>query len=135
MADLTILTNEYATLVYHEDTKIVHHTFLQPIGGQPFRDILLAGVDCMTKYGATKWLSDDRENSELSPDDGKWATTIWAKLVQDAGWKSWALVVPNDILGRLNMVEFVNLYSKRGVRVQVFTKLEEALAWLEQQSD
>ncbi len=131
MADLTILSNEYATLVYHEDKKIVHHTFLKPIGGQPFRDILLAGVDCMTKYGATKWLSDDRENSELSPEDGKWATTVWSKLVQEAGWKTWALVVPNDIMGRLNMVEFVNLYSKRGVRVMVFTKLEEAIAWLD----
>jgi len=133
VADITVLSNEYATLVYHEESKVIHHTFLKPIGGQPFRDVLLAGVDYMVKYGSTKWLSDDRENSELSPEDGKWATTIWSKLVLDAGWKSWALVVPNDIMGRINMVEFVTMYSKLGVRVQVFTKLEDALIWLGQQ--
>jgi hypothetical protein len=133
MAEITILSNEYVSLVYHEDKKIVHHTFLKPVGGQPFKDILLAGVDCFIKYGATKWLSDDRQNSELYPEDRKWATNVWSKLVQDAGWKSWALVVPNDMMGRLNLVEFVNMYSKRGVRVQVFTKLEEAIDWLDQQ--
>ncbi len=131
MADITILSNEYVNLVYHEDKKVVHHTFLKPINGQPFRDILLAGIDCFIKYGATKWLSDDRENSGLSPEDSKWATDVWSKLVQEAGWKTWALVVPNDLIGRLDLVEFVTLYSKRGVRVMVFTKLEEAIAWLD----
>ncbi|MBA3867734.1 MAG: hypothetical protein H0X30_01120 [Anaerolineae bacterium] len=131
MADITILSNEYATLVYNEDKKIVHHTFLKPIGGQEFRDVLLAGVDCLKKYQATKWLSDDRENSALSPEDGKWATQEWAKLVTAAGWKTWALVVPHDILGRLNLIEFVNLHSRRGVRVNVFTDPEQAITWLD----
>ena len=135
MADITILSNEFATLVYHEDKKVVHHTFLKPIGGQEFRDVLLAGVDYLRKYGATKWLSDDRENSALSPEDGRWATKEWSKLVQDAGWKTWALVVPYDIMGRLNLIEFVNLYSNRGVKVMVFTKPEEAMEWLDKQEN
>ena len=131
MADITVLTNEYATLVYNEDKKIIHHTFLKPIGGQAFRDILLAGVDCMKKYSATKWLSDDRQNSALSDEDSKWAMTVWSKLAIEAGWKTWALVVPHDIMGRLNMNEFVNMYSRRGVRVMVFTELDKAVAWLD----
>ena len=135
MADITILSNEYATLVYHEEKKIVHHTFLKPIGGQEFRNVLLSGVHCFEKYGATKWLSDDRENSALSPEDGQWATQEWSKLVRAAGWKTWAIVVPDDIMGRLNMIEFVNLYSRQGVRVMVFTKLEEAIEWLDKQSN
>jgi len=133
VTDITILSNEFATLVYHDDKKVVHHTFLKPIGGQAFRDVLLAGVDCMKKYGATKWLSDDRENSALSPEDGRWATHEWSKLAIDAGWKAWALVVPNEIMGRINMIEFVNLYSRQGVRVMVFTKPDEAMAWLDKQ--
>jgi len=135
MPNLTILSNEFATLVYNEDKKVVHHTFLKPIGGEEFRNVLLAGIDCFKKYGATKWLSDDRLNSALSPEDGKWATQVWSKLVQDAGWKTWALVVPHDILGRLNLIEFVNLYSNRGVKVMVFTNLDEAMTWLDKQAN
>ena len=131
MANLTVLSNEYATLVYNEDKKLVHHTFLQPIGGQEFRNVLLAGLDCFKKYGATKWLSDDRLNSALSREDGKWATQEWSKMVLDAGWKTWALVVPHDIMGRLNLIEFVNLYHKQGVRVNVFTDPDAAISWLD----
>lgn len=131
MTDITIIDNEYASLVYHEDTKIVHHTFHQPVGGEKFRQILEAGVPFLEKYGATKWLSDDRLNSELSAEDTKWATQEWFKQSQDAGWKSWALVVPMDIFARLNLIEHVNHYSKRGIRVMVFTDVEQALAWLE----
>jgi hypothetical protein len=131
VADITILSNEYATLVYHEDKKIVHHTFLKSIGGQPFQNILISGVKYMQLSSATKWLSDDRLNSELSAKDTKWATKEWFKLAQDAGWKSWALVVPHDIFARLNLVEHVNHYSKRGIRVMVFTDPDEALAWLD----
>ena len=32
----TILDNEYATLLYHPETKIVHHQFHKPIGGWGF---------------------------------------------------------------------------------------------------
>ena len=131
MTDLTILTNEYATLIYHTDKKIVHHTFHQKVSGEKFQNILKSGVECLGKYEATKWLSDDRLNSELSAEDTKWATRNWFKLSQDAGWKSWALVVPHDIFARLNLIEHVNHYSRRGIRVMVFTNPDEALSWLD----
>ncbi len=131
MDDIVILSNEYATLVYHEDKKVVHHSFLKPVGGQEFQNILKSGVEYLEKSSATKWLSDDRLNSELSTEDTKWATKEWFQMAQNAGWKSWALVVPHDIFARLNLIEHVNHYSKRGIRVMVFTNPDEAIAWLD----
>jgi hypothetical protein len=130
MPEMKILSNEYATLVYYPDTKIVHHTFHQQIGGERFREVLNKGAETLEKYKATKWLSDDRKNSALSKEDTEWSKTNWFPRSIKAGWKYWALVVPQDILGQLNMKEFVDSYFEQGLRIMVFSKPEEAKQWL-----
>lgn len=132
MTDITVLDNTFASVVYHKEKGIIHHTFRRPVTGESFRNVLETGVACMKQNGATKWLSDDRLNSQLSEDDTDWATQTWFQMAQAAGWKTWALVVPEDLYARLNLIEHVNHYSSLGIRVMVFTKLEEAFDWLDQ---
>ncbi len=127
---VTIIENEYATLVYHPDTKIVHHTFLKPIGGDEFRAVLNAGAQVLKENKASKWLSDDRENSVLSNDDLAWSKDDWFPRAVRAGWKYWGLVVPQDILARMNMKQFVDSYLDQGLRIMVFSKPEKAMEWL-----
>jgi hypothetical protein len=126
----TILDNEYASLLFYPDQKIIHHVFKQPIGGEHFRGVLLRGIDLLKQHGAGKWLSDDRNNSALSPEDTQWGPTVWASLAIAAGWKSWALVVPEDIRGKMNMAELVESYFALGVRVAVIIDPVAALEWL-----
>jgi hypothetical protein len=61
MSVITIEQNDYATMYYHPESKIVHHEFHKFIYGDVFRAFLLKGTETMKKYGATKWLSDDRK--------------------------------------------------------------------------
>jgi hypothetical protein len=130
MSDIKIIDNEFASLVYHPETKIVHHTFHKPIGGSKFREVLNSGAETLKKYGAMKWLSDDRGNSALSPEDTEWSKTDWFPRSFQAGWKYWALVVPEDILARMNLKEFVDSYVEQGLCVMVFSKPEDAMKWL-----
>ena len=130
----TILENEHATLVYHSQHKIVHHTFHKPLAGAFFREVLTRGVEHFERYGANKWLSDDRGNSALHPDDGKWAMEVWSKRTVAAGWKFWAIVMPDAALGRANMRRFIREYSDRGVEVRIFENPQEALEWLKDPS-
>lgn len=130
MDTITLIQNEYATLVYHTDAKIVHHTFHQPIKGQHFRDVLNKGLEVFIKHGATKWLSDDRNNSALEPEDREWATNDWYTRAAKAGWKYWAMVVPNDIHGRMDVKGYIEQGFEGGIRVMVFTNPQEALEWL-----
>jgi hypothetical protein len=116
--------------MYHPEEKIVHHTFHQTIGGQEFRQILTTGIELMKKHEATKWLSDDRENSVLSPEDSEWAMKEWFPNAKNAGWKFWALVVPTDILARMNLKQFVDDYHQQGLRIMVFTDPDQAMEWL-----
>ena len=128
--EITIIKNEYANLVYHPDTKIVSHSFLKPISGPAFRNILDTGAKTLEKYQASKWLSDDRGNSALPADDTEWSKSDWFPRAVKAGWKYWALVVPQDILAQMNLREFVDSYFEQGLRIAVFDDPEEAMKWL-----
>lgn len=127
----TLIQNEFAVLVYYPTSKIVHHTFLKPISGPEFRDVLNTGIQTLEKYQAIKWLSDDRKNLALPDEDTVWSKTDWFPRAVKAGWMYWALVVPEDFLAKINMKEFTDSYFDQGLHIAVFSKPEEALKWLE----
>ncbi len=128
---ITISDTDYATLWYYPDTKIVHHKFHKPIEGQEFRQVLLKGLDIFKQYGAQKWLSDDRLNAALQIADSEWGQQQWFPKVFAAGWKFWAIVLPDKVLGRMNMQNFIKAYSEQGLIIEVFGDPDEAMQWLE----
>ncbi len=131
MSHQTIFENDYATLWYHPEKKIVHHQFHKYIYGAEFREILNKGIEAMEQYGAQKWLSDDRNNSSLTKDDTDWSLTDWTPRVMKAGWKYWAIVLPKKVVGQVTMKRFADMYNEKGITVRLFSEPDEALAWLE----
>ncbi len=127
----TILENDYASLWYHPESKIVHHKFHKFIYGEKFRSVLNRGLEILEEHGAQKWLSDDRLNSALPKEDGIWVGTEWNARVIAAGSKFWAVVLPDKILGQTNMNRFMKDSIDKGFVVKVFEDPDEALEWLE----
>lgn len=132
MPPITVIENEYATLYYIPENKLVRHKFHKPISGQPFRDLLNRGVELLAENDAHKWLSDDRENAAFPDDDNQWIVSEWIPKAIGAGWKYWALVVPDDVMARLNMGKYVSSLFELGLRMMVFSDPEEALNWINQ---
>jgi hypothetical protein len=131
MEKITLFENECATLVYYPDAKVVHNTFRGHPEGKQFRDAFNAGVEAMKKYGGAKWLSDDRECTvAFPPEDQEWADNDWFPRMVQVGWKMWAMVVPNEIKSRINMVDVVDKMFDRGIKVAVFSDFDEAFQWL-----
>ncbi len=133
MSETTVIQNDSATLWWDEPNGIVHHAFHRFIHGADFRQIMEAGAELMEKHKATKWLSDDRANGALPKADSEWAQGVWFPRVMRAGWKYWALVQPETLIGQMNMKRFTTDYAERGLTVRVFSELEPARAWLEAQ--
>jgi hypothetical protein len=133
VAPETILENEFATLLYYPESKIIHHCFHKPTFGKSFRSTLLEGLKILKQHHAKKWLSDDRENSALGRENTDWSQNIWGPQARAAGWNCWAIVLPTDLVGQMNMRQFIELNLKKGVSVSVFSEPAQALAWLEQQ--
>jgi hypothetical protein len=128
---ITIIDEEKRSLFYHPGSEVVHHKMRNGVVGSDFRDLLSRGADWLEKNGARKWLSDDRDNTIVAPEDYEWGDTHWAPRVIRAGFKYWAIVVPASAVGSLQMRRFATEYRERGVTVSVFDNPEAALVWLE----
>jgi hypothetical protein len=129
----TLLDNERASLWYYPNKKIIHHQFRTFVYGREFRDVLETGLEAFERFGARKWLSDDRGSSAPTEEDVQWASNDWAPRVMAAGWKYWAIVMPEKVIGQLSLRRWIKMYAEKGVTVRAFTSPDEALAWLETQ--
>ncbi|MDP8998817.1 MAG: hypothetical protein M3O46_01760 [Myxococcota bacterium] len=128
-----VLDTPAAALRYYPVKRIVHHEFKQFVRGELFRSVLEKGLETFVKHRACKWLSDDRGNTAITPADTEWALQDWAPRVIAAGWKYWAVVMPENVIGQMNMKRWIKTYADRGVTAQAFTQPGEAMLWLEQQ--
>lgn len=130
MSTVTVLDNDRATLWYHEETGIVHHHFKRPVRGKDFRQVLESGLILLREHGSAKWLSDDRNNSALTPEDSLWTRNDWSLRAFEAGWRHWAVVLPEYVVGKMDMARYIAEGRERGINVRVFSDPEDALAWL-----
>jgi hypothetical protein len=128
-----ILDNEYMTVWYYPQKKIVHHQMHKFTYGQALRDGLSAGAAIFEERGAQKFLADDRKNTGLGKDDMNWTATVWRPRVKKAGLKYWAIVLPEKILGQMSMKRIIEEYANTGVTVKIFGDPDEAMRWLETQ--
>ena len=123
----TILDNEWGTVRYYKEDNYVFHALKKGAPAQHLRPILDAGVETLSKNNSSKWLSDDRLNDVLDID---WDPVEWGEMVAALGWRYWALVVPDSVVGRASMVDVITLYYEMGILIRVFSDLERARAWL-----
>jgi malonyl CoA-acyl carrier protein transacylase len=126
----TILDDEFATLWYHPDEKVVHHKIHKFLVAGVFERLLNTGAELLEKHGAVKWLSDDRNNVVLSPEDRQWSDTVWAPRVLKLGFRYWAIVVPGQAVAELQMKQLKAKRQKQGLVVEMFETPEQAMAWL-----
>jgi len=128
---ITRIENEYACLWFYPEEGIIHHQFLQPISGDAFQFVLMSGLRLMQEHGATKWLSDDRKNANLPPEDGAWSEEYWLPRAVKAGWKYWALLPPTRARGRINIERLSgNVRDQRSVTIEIFSDPDKAWHWL-----
>lgn len=127
----TIIDNTFVTLFYHEDRRMVHHIYKKGIGGDYLKEALTVGTDYLIANKASKWLSDNRAIDGVTDEESAWINEVWLPRTMQAGWKFWALVVPQAAHARMNMVQFVNAFREQGVLVRVFTDADAAMTWLD----
>ncbi len=130
MTTHTLLENDYATLVYHPESGIVHHEFRKFIYGDALREILEVGLTAFQQYGASKWLSDDRKNSAVPQADLEWAVEFWVIPMIQSGWKYWAVVLPDKAVGKAAMMRIIENFTQYGLTIEVFDDPADALNWL-----
>jgi hypothetical protein len=128
-----ILENDYAILWYHTESKIIHHQIKKYVYGKELQELLMKGSEVLKARGAKKWLSDDRNNSALTKSDEDWANNTWLPITIKNGWKYWAIVQPEKVIGQLNMKKFAKAHAEKGIIANLFSDPDEAMKWLAEQ--
>jgi hypothetical protein len=123
--------SESAVLYFHPRGRIVHHQLRGFIRGEQFRTLLEEGLKLLKSRRAAKWLSDDRLNAPVTPADAEWSKHDWTPRALAAGWKYWAVVLPEKVLGQMNMRRWIEAHSQLGLTAESFSDPETARRWLE----
>jgi len=128
-----VLQNDHITLWYYPELEIVHHQMVHTPSSQEFRELLSKGAETLERHRAIKWLSDDRGNTLLRPQDEAWADTEWLPRVLRAGFRFWAIVLPMGAIGKLNMQRLAQQHAQRGIISTIQTMPYPAFEWLKAQ--
>lgn len=128
---ITIVDTEYATLWFYPESGIVHHKIHKFMRKGLYRELVTAGVDCLEKHNATKWLSDNRGNTVVRQEDIAWLNTVSVPRAIRAGFKYWAIVMPAMEIGKMQMRQLVEELGGRGITAKAFSDPDDAMAWLE----
>src|SRR6185369_5923892 len=99
------------------------------------KEALNAGTEALQTYKVHKWLSDDRKNDALTPEGNEWSFSDWQPRTLKAGWKYWAAVVPKDLIAAGTLLPVIDILYELGLRMMVFTTIDEAVVWLDQIKD
>lgn len=137
MTKVSLFHTDYITVEYWPDNKLIYHSVHKPMSGQleMFKEALNAGTAALEKYKVHKWLSDDRNNDALTQEGNEWSITDWQPRTMKAGWKYWALVVPQSLAAAGTLAPVVEQLFELGLRMMVFTTVEDAVAWLDKIED
>ncbi len=130
MPRVTINENDYSTLYYHTSKRIVHYVIHLPVFGADYRDGMLKGIDLLREHGARKWLWDCRKGGAVLSDDVEWSRVQFYPRAVMAGWKYWAVILPEKIVGQLSMKRLASHFNQAGFTTEFFTTEEKALSWL-----
>lgn len=135
MTRVIVFDSEYITVEYVPDKQMIYHIVHKPVAEnlKVFQDALNAGTDALKRYGVVKWLSDDRKNGPLPPEQFEWLeTSNWNLRTIQFGWKYWANVVPEDLAAAGTLTPIIEDLFTRGLRMNVFTSVESAQKWLDE---
>ena len=123
-----IVDNEYVTVWCYPIEGIIYHQFHKYCYGEIFREMLTTSLEAFEKNKCTKWLSDDRKFGAILPADKEWGDQFWRPRMLAAGWKYWAMVLPEKVTGKMNIEKLVQEYEGLGVTVSYHSDPESALA-------
>ena len=131
MNKISVLDNRLITVWVYPERKLIHHQMKAYCHGDEFRDALMKGAEAMERYQATKWLSDDRANGAVVPEDQAWSIKHFVPRVKAAGWTHWAVVQPTKLIGRSNITRIADAFASIGITTRIFADPDEALRWLD----
>lgn len=127
---MILYESKMAKVEWIENDRVVKKAFLGFIFGEDVRKAFIAGTEALEKYQGKKWLSDNSLLKPYHPDDVQWINEVFFPRALAAGWKYWAVIEPENFLGKRSMRHFLDFYQEKGITMKIFPAVDEGMAWL-----
>ena len=131
MSKRLVLENEFAHLWFHPEAGVVHSELRKFVWGEAYQQLMNEGLDLLVREGACKWLSENRQSTVYSREDTEWAMNVFMPRAAKNGFKYWAIVPPENVIGQMNMERIASVSKPYGVEARLFGDGPAALNWLE----
>ena len=128
----TILENEFISILYYPEQKIIAHTVHQPISNMQLMEAMKVASNFLVENNVSKWLSDDRKNGPIENDiaEADMDYKEYNQRMIDAGWRYWANVIPTSLEAAYTLTPVMEEMHDMGLQMNVFTSYDEAFDWL-----
>ncbi|OJJ20021.1 hypothetical protein BKI52_16230 [marine bacterium AO1-C] len=131
----TYLRNEFITIQYTTEQKIIQLTWTGFVDSDLLRNGLDKAIELARRYQLQFWVMDQRLRRVLRPSDAEWIITDWFPRFQEIDPKSKvAILLPEDTFGEYNTRKNLQEIEKRYAKVmpyQYFHTLKQAQYWFE----
>ena len=117
-------------LEYIEDLGCMRHRLKRNNSFKEWQELLLTGTAYMAEKGLSKWISDNRKNGRPGPDTAEWINDTWLPFAIRSGWKTWALVEPENFSSKLNQRMHNKYFLERGIQMAAFSDPVDAECWI-----
>lgn len=120
-------------LEYLEEHETMIHTLKRNNSKEEWQDLLTTGTEFLQEKGLSKWISENKRNGRISEEGAVWINDLWLPRAIQAGWRTWAIVEPENFTSRLNQRKYKSSFLEMGITVSCFSRLTEAIKWIDEQ--
>lgn len=124
----TDFSNENGDVFYDEQTDCICLILKGYSESSFYRALLDKAIELMARYNTCKMLGDTSRCEIIAVEDQDWTNSNWAKRAIEAGLRYNAIVLSEDIFGRLSIEAITE--DAKVVKVKYFDNIAEAKEWL-----
>lgn len=135
MEKLLAYDKKHCQISYLEDAQCIYLKWMGFASFEPFKEACDFALELMIRQKTSKMIADNRLAEVLPMESENWMTQHWFPKAFEAGYRTSAVIISQDIFNELAVKDIVNQMDQEKFTVKYFTDLEAAKAWLQEISN
>lgn len=129
MALTIVFQSSHVTIQYDDEHKQLTQTWFDFVPSVEFRKAIDYTVSFVNSNEVKVIISDTLKQNAIKPEDAEYATSVMPVL-QEAGLKAMAFIIPEDIFTKMSLKKFADLEEDYQHNVEYFFNMDDVAVWL-----
>lgn len=121
---------KHCQISYLEDVDCIYLKWIGFARVGAFKEACNFSLDLLINKETSKMMADNRLGKAIPQESQNWMNDIWFPKAFQAGYRTSAVIVSEDIFNDMAVKNIVNQMDKQKFSVQYFKDLDKAKEWL-----